>query len=71
MLIANIIKFRQPAIYQKLIKIVSRKEKHKKFFQNTNKVNNLEYREQPEFEEDDYEFRKIRNMMTMKRSVKI
>ena len=71
LLIANIINVKQPEIYQKLIKIVSRKEKHKKFFQNTNKVNQLEYREQPEFKEDDYEFRKIRNMMSRKRSVKI
>ena len=63
LLIANIIKAKQPKIYRKLIIIINK--------QDSNLVNQLEYREQPEFEEDDYDFRKIRNMMSRKRSVKI
>ena len=63
MLIANIIKANQPKIYRKLIILINR--------QDSNLVNQLEYREQPEFKEDDYEFRKIRNMMTRKKAVKL
>ena len=62
-LIGNIIKANQPKIYRKLIILINK--------QDSNLVNQLKYREQPEFEEDNYEFRKIRNMMTRKKAVKL
>ena len=63
MLIGNILKSDHPEIYQKLMRITME--------QNSQLINQLEYREQPEFEEDDYNFRRIRNMMTRKKAVKL
>ena len=65
--IANIIKAKQPEIYEKLLNMINTTNRKKFQFQNTNKLNFGGYSEQ-EFEEVKEGYARL---MTEKRSVKI
>ena len=67
MRIANIIKAKQPEIYEKLLNMINTTGRNKFQLKNTNKVNLSGYSEQ-EFEEVKEGYAR---MMTEKRSVKI
>ena len=60
MLIANILKKQQPEMYRKLMGYITKNEQL---------IDQLEYREQPDFSEDNYRYKDIQRLMTERKAV--
>ena len=76
--LSRIIKKQQPRVYRKLRQMIvssglrSRTDINPSNFIQTNLGNTgLEYREQPEDPEDEYEFRRIQRLVTERKAVEI